>query len=46
MDFDSFLQVGKTGAFGVLVDVVQSKIGYAHVREVDTYKGRSERDTS
>ena len=45
MDFDSFLQVGKTGAFGVLVHMIQTKIGDAHVREMDTYKG-SKRDTS
>ena len=36
MYFDSFLQVSKTGAFGILVNMVQSKVGYAHVREMDT----------
>ena len=43
MDFDSFLQVGKTGAFGVLIHVIQTEVGYAHVWEMYTYK-KSKRD--
>lgn len=38
MDFDSFLQVGKAGAFWVLVHVIQPKIGYAHMWKMYTYK--------
>lgn len=45
MYFDSFLQVGKTGAFRILVHVIQTKIGYSHMWEMDTYKD-SKRDNS
>lgn len=44
MDFDSFLQVGKTGAFGVLVHVVQAKVGYAHVWKMYTWGARETMD--